>query len=102
VLGADWRALVEEAESRAATADSREGRLLRLATIAARYVAAVGNGDRSPVRSVAQALGREPAQIRDQLHDARRAGLLESSGGRGRAGGTLSDDAAALIRRHAQ
>jgi hypothetical protein len=71
-------------------------RATRLAQIAALYVAAVSNGERSPVARVAEQLGMVRSSIRDQLHDARTMGLLEGSSV-GVARGSLTTKARKLL-----
>jgi hypothetical protein len=71
-------------------------RATRLAQIAGLYVAAVNNGEASPVAMVAEQLGMARSSVRDQLHDARRLELLEGSTV-GVAGGTLTVKARELL-----
>lgn len=96
MLDAHWAALAD----RAARQDRRtsEGRRVRLAGIAARYVVALQAGDHTPVATVASMLGLRAPQVRDLLHKARWQGLLApESAPRGRAVGTLTDVAIALL-----
>jgi hypothetical protein len=71
-------------------------RATRLAQIAGLYVAAVNNGEASPVAMVAEQLGMARSSIRDQLHDARVMGLLEGSSV-GVARGSLTAKATELL-----
>jgi hypothetical protein len=72
-------------------------RLRRLAVTAALYVAAIAAGDRAPNESVARQQGRKASLVRDDLKRARDAGLLTSSGGRGLAGGSLTQKAKKML-----
>ncbi len=96
LLGNEWQAVVDSAEK----GTSRRSRLLVQAGMAAYYVAAIDAGDRTPVATVAKQLGLRQTQVRDRLYKARQVGLLEPrKAGRGRAHGTLTDAAIALLRR---
>lgn len=94
LMAPKWLALVDQ---RYRAKPSRADRRLMLAATAAQYVAAIQDGERTPVRTVARALQLRPEQVRDRLHNARRAGLLERSDGQGRAGGKLTQAAIDLL-----
>jgi len=72
-------------------------RLRRLAALAAYYVEALNRGSRSPIVDVANKVDRDPKQVRDDLHAARREELLTPTG-RGTAGGELTTKAKALLK----
>ncbi len=94
LLGEEWRAVIERA-----TTGDRLSRMSALAGTAARYVAAIDAGNRTPVASVAEQLGLKQPQVRDRLYKARQLGLLEPrEAGRGRARGSLTDAAIKLLR----
>jgi hypothetical protein len=89
LLADDWRALLEQPSSRAAT----------LAVAAARYVAAIEAGERAPVAKVATDLGLRQSQVRDRIYKARQLGLLEPQDkARGRARGQLTQAAIDLLK----
>lgn len=91
----DWISLLARLdESSKPSQDERTRRLLR---VAVRYVLACQAGDRSPVLAVAEQLGVPATQIRDDLHRARVAGLLEPAAGRGQTGGGLTAKAREYI-----
>lgn len=69
----------------------------RLAMTAAMYVVARMDGARAPNEVVAKQQGRSASLVRDDLKRARDAGLLTAAGGRGLAGGELTDKALAII-----
>lgn len=94
LMAPSWLALVDQ---RYRAKPNRANRRLILAATAAQYVAAIQDGERRPVRAVARALQLRPEQVRDRLHNARRAGLLERSDGQGRAGGKLTQAAIDLL-----
>jgi hypothetical protein len=72
-------------------------RLRRLAETASLYVSALADNDSAPNRRVAEIQGRTPEKVRDDLRAARRAELLTETPGRGRAGGTLTPKARAIL-----
>jgi hypothetical protein len=84
----DWLTLLARLD-RPVKPSSAE-RTRRLLSVAARYVLACEAGDRSPVLTVASQLGAPATRIRDDLHRARVAGLLEPAAGRGQTGGGLT------------
>jgi hypothetical protein len=91
----DWPTLLARLDKPAKLSqDTRTHRLLRVAT---RYVLACEAGDRSPVLTVAEQLGVPTTRIRDDLHRARVAGLLEPTAGRGQTGGSLTAKARAYL-----
>lgn len=73
------------------------GRLGRLAETAALYVSARAANAPAPNRRVAQLQGRSVTKVRDDLRAARQAELLTEAVGRGRAGGTLTPKALAIL-----
>jgi hypothetical protein len=84
----DWPSLLARLDAPAKPSqDERTRRLLR---VAVRYVLACEAGNRSPVLTVAEQLGVPATRIRDDLHRARVAGLLEPAAGRGQTGGGLT------------
>lgn len=95
---AGWDAGLVELE-RAARRPARD-RLGRLAETAALYVKARAENAPAPNQRVATIQGRSGSKVRDDLRAARRAGLLTETPGRGRAGGTLTDKARAILRPH--
>ena len=84
----DWPTLLAQLDTPAKL--SKDARMRRLLRVAARYVLACEAGDRSPVLTVASQLGLPASRIRDDLHRARVAGLLEPAPGRGQTGGGLT------------
>ena len=95
--GVDLPALIADLEARALAAQAPDRRRLALVATAARYIDALDRGDRRPVATVAAELGLRPIQVRDRLSFAREQGLLERSGGQGRAGGRLTPKARAIL-----
>jgi hypothetical protein len=93
----DERGLSEERLAAfAATLELSSDRLTRLAQIAGLYVTATNKGSSSPVAVVAERLSVSRSSVRDQLHDAREAGLLAGFGV-GVAGGILTARARELL-----
>jgi hypothetical protein len=72
-------------------------RLERLAQVAELYAEGSAAGSRRLNAEVAEALGRTPAQVRDDVYAARREGLLTDGPGRGRSGGSLTPKARAVL-----
>lgn len=72
-------------------------RLERLAQVAELYAEGSAAGSRRLNAEVAEALGRTPAQVRDDVYAARREGLLTDGPGRGRSGGSLTPKARAIL-----
>lgn len=82
-------------------APSRPGRRGRddvyYAELALQYRKAIDRNSTTPVLDVAKELEWSPAKVRDAIHDARRRGLLTSSGP-GRPGGELTPKAQAVLK----
>ncbi len=74
-----------------------EPRPLRLARIARLYSDGVAAGRGRLDVEIGQLLHRKPEHIRDDIHAARREGLLTEGPGRGRSGGTLTSKARGLL-----
>jgi hypothetical protein len=72
-------------------------RLERLAQVAELYAEGSAAGSRRLNAEVAEALGRTPAQVRDDVYAARREGLLTDGPGRGRSGGSMTPKARAIL-----
>jgi len=71
-----------------------------LVVTAAAYVAAINAGERTPVASVARALGLKQPQVRDRLYKARQLGYLgPRDPGRGRPLGRLTAAAVDLLEK---
>lgn len=66
------------------------------ASTALAYVRAVSRGSAHPVADVAHSMRMSRDRVRDLLHEARRRGLLTTSG-RGRAGGSLTPRCARIL-----
>jgi hypothetical protein len=79
-LGAEWQHVPSVPRDR----------LQRLARTAQLYVEAREYGHRAPIRRVADLQERNPASVRDDIHEARLEGLLTPSRGHGHAGGQLT------------
>lgn len=60
------------------------------------YVAAVDGGSRRPNEDLADSSGLTTSQVRDRIHEVRRAGFL-TGGGHGRIGGQLTAKALATL-----
>lgn len=70
----------------------------RLAVIAARYVALLDAGSRSPNAALAEELGRRPEWVTQEIYRARQRGVLAPRKvGRGQAAGHLTDRARELL-----
>jgi hypothetical protein len=69
------------------------------AAIAQRYVEVIRNGERHPVKRVAEELRWNTPRVRDAIHHARRRGLLTCSPKQGVMGGHLTEKAIALLQR---
>jgi hypothetical protein len=72
-------------------------RLVQLAALAAMYVELLDAGEQRPNRIIADRLSLTPEQVRDRIHEARRAELLTDAPGRGRAGGALTERGRQLL-----
>jgi hypothetical protein len=70
---------------------------LELARLSADYLDVVASGSRRPVVDVAERRACNAERVRRELGRARACGLLLGAG-RGKAGGTLSDEAVRLLR----
>lgn len=92
--------LVESAYDRFRSKRDRDA-AIEWVSVSAAFLARVQQGDPSPVQSLARDLGKTVAWVNKRLASARQAGYLTSFG-HGRAGGNLTDEAVALLRRAIQ
>lgn len=90
-----WGAAFDELEP--GSRQPPRNRLRRLAETAELYVQARAANQSAPNRRVAEIQGRTAEKVRDDLRAARQADLLTVSPGRGRAGGTLTAKARAIL-----
>jgi hypothetical protein len=84
------------APRRRVTRPATESGRLELARLAADYLSTVASGSRRPVVDLAARRSWSVGRTRDMLGRARTQGMLVSAG-RGRAGGTLSEEAQRLL-----